>query len=115
MKRVLLGLLFVLASSGMAQTPDTPKKDVSAVTKKVPSKTALVFVQKADSTWEPRMVQVGISDWDYTEVISGLKEGERVALLSAALLQAKREASNEAMSQRLGTSSPLGAASSTRP
>ncbi|MDQ8155541.1 MAG: efflux RND transporter periplasmic adaptor subunit, partial [Gemmatimonadota bacterium] len=30
------------------------------------SRTGLVFVQKADSTWEPRMVRLGVANFDYT-------------------------------------------------
>ena len=52
-------------------------------------RSGLVFVQKADSTWEPRVVRLGVADYDYTEVVSGLQPGEKVALLSAAALQAQ--------------------------
>jgi HlyD family secretion protein len=51
----------------------------------------VVFVKK-DGKYTPRMVRVGISDFDYTEVMSGVTQGEQVALLGAALLQAQREA-----------------------
>lgn len=70
----------------------------------------LVFVQKADSAWEARMVRLGVADYDYTEVLSGLEEGERVALLSAAALQMQREQSQNMMRQMQGGSSPLGGA-----
>ncbi|HUQ98623.1 MAG TPA: efflux RND transporter periplasmic adaptor subunit [Gemmatimonadaceae bacterium] len=50
----------------------------------------VVFVKKGDK-YEPRMVRVGISDFDYTEVLSGVTQGEQVALLGAAVLQAQRE------------------------
>jgi HlyD family secretion protein len=36
-------------------------------------------------------VRVGISDFDNTEILSGVNQGEQVALLGAALLQAQRE------------------------
>ena len=74
------------------------------------SRSGLVFVQKADSTWEPRMVRLGVANFDYTEVLDGLKEGERVALLSAAAMQAMRQAQNDRARQMMGGSGPLGGA-----
>lgn len=50
----------------------------------------VVFVKK-DGKYTPRAVRVGISDFDYTEILSGVNQGEQVALLGAALLQAQRE------------------------
>ncbi|MBI2406953.1 MAG: efflux RND transporter periplasmic adaptor subunit [Gemmatimonadetes bacterium] len=72
------------------------------------SRSGLVFVQKADSTWEPRMVRLGVANFDYTEVLDGLKEGERVALLSAAAMQAQRQAATDRARQMMGGGSPLG-------
>jgi len=74
------------------------------------SRTGLVFVQKADSTWEPRMVRLGVADYDYTEVLSGLEEGEQVALLSAVALQAQRQENQDRMRAMTGGASPLGGA-----
>jgi len=68
----------------------------------------LVFVQRADSSYEARMVRLGVADYDYTEVLSGLEEGERVALLSAAAAQMQREQSQNMMRQMQGGNSPLG-------
>ncbi|MEO8910508.1 MAG: efflux RND transporter periplasmic adaptor subunit [Gemmatimonadaceae bacterium] len=50
----------------------------------------LAFVKVGDK-YTPRVLRTGISDFDYTEVISGLNEGEQVALLGAAVLEAQRE------------------------
>ena len=50
----------------------------------------VVFVKK-DGKYIPRVVRVGISDFDNTEIISGVTQGEQVALLGAAVLQAQRE------------------------
>jgi HlyD family secretion protein len=50
----------------------------------------MVFVKKGDK-YSPRPVRVGISDFDYTEILSGVTQGEQVALLGAAVLQAQRE------------------------
>lgn len=80
------------------------------------TRAGLVFVQKADSTWEPRMVRLGVANFDYTEVLDGVKEGERVALLSAAAMQAQRQAQNDRARQMMGGGSPLGgAAGGARP
>ncbi|HKR08537.1 MAG TPA: efflux RND transporter periplasmic adaptor subunit [Gemmatimonadaceae bacterium] len=49
-----------------------------------------VFVKK-DDHYAPKLVRVGISDFDYTEILSGLQQGEMVALLGPAVLQAQRE------------------------
>jgi HlyD family secretion protein len=44
----------------------------------------IVFVQSGQS-YQPRLVQLGLSNFDVVEVVSGLKEGERVALVSGAV------------------------------
>lgn len=71
------------------------------------ARTGLVFVQKG-TTWEPKMVRLGVANYDYTEVTDGLAEGDKVALLSAAALQAKRQEQNDRMKSMTG--SPLGGA-----
>ena len=54
------------------------------------TRAGLVFV--ADSgTFIPRIVRLGASNYDHTEVVSGLAEGERVALLASATLQQRRQ------------------------
>lgn len=50
----------------------------------------VVFVKQGRS-WAPHSVRLGVSDFDYSEVLSGLKEGDQVALLGAAVLQAQRD------------------------
>jgi HlyD family secretion protein len=53
----------------------------------------LVFVA-SDTTdkkkYSPRSVRLGVSNYDYSEVLSGVKEGELVAILNVAALQAKQ-------------------------
>jgi HlyD family secretion protein len=61
---------------------------------------AVVFVIGEDGTIEPRMVMIGLTDWDRTQVVSGLEEGERVALIGLAQLQAQREEFLERMRSR---------------
>jgi HlyD family secretion protein len=74
------------------------------------TRNGLVFVQRADSTWEARMVRLGVADYDFTEVVSGLDEGDRVALLSAAALQMQRQQNQDRIRAMTGGSSPLGGA-----
>jgi len=51
---------------------------------------ALVFVSDSGK-WTPKSIRTGVSDFDYTEVMSGLKEGDHVALLASAAMQAQRQ------------------------
>jgi hypothetical protein len=51
-------------------------------------------------------VQIGVSNYDYTEVRGDLRPGEQVALLGAALLQQTRQQQNERI--RSMTGGPLG-------
>ena len=61
----------------------------------------LVFVKKGQ-TFEPRLVMLGASNFDYTEVVSGVTEGEQVAMLAAAALQAQREQNQDRIRQQTG-------------
>jgi hypothetical protein len=65
------------------------------------TRAGLVFVKKG-TTFEPRLVQLGSSNFDYTEVVSGVKEGEEVALLAAAALQAQRQQQNDRLKANSG-------------
>ena len=113
-----------IASSGVptAATPSTPartparapaangatRQNAGRQGTRAITRTGLVFVQKADSTWEARMVRLGVADYDFTEVVSGLNEGDRVALLSAAALQMQRQENADRMRAMTGGGSPLG-------
>ena len=50
----------------------------------------IAFV-KEDDRFTPRLVRTGASDWEFIEIIGGLKEGEEVALLPSAQLYMQRE------------------------
>jgi HlyD family secretion protein len=55
---------------------------------------ALVYIVTGTApalTFAPRVVRVGMSDLDYTEVVSGLQEGENVLLLTSLAMQASRD------------------------
>jgi HlyD family secretion protein len=58
---------------------------------------AVVFVIGEGEVIEPRMVMIGLTDWDRTEVLGGLDDGDRVALIGLAQLQAQREEFMERM------------------
>jgi HlyD family secretion protein len=65
----------------------------------------LVFVA-TDTTktkkYSPRMVRLGASNFDYSEVLSGVKEGDLVAILNVAALQAKTQADMNQVRGRAG-------------
>jgi HlyD family secretion protein len=71
----------------------------------------LIFVQRG-TTWQPMVLRLGVANYDVTEVLSdSLKEGDKVAMLSAAALQAARQAQ---MDRQKASSSPLGGAQPAR-
>jgi len=55
----------------------------------VDSKGSSVWVENADSTFEVRMVTTGIRNSDKVEIVSGLKENERVVTSGAYLLNSE--------------------------
>ena len=69
-------------------------------------RTGLVFVQIGEGKYEPRLVRLGASNYDYSEVVSGLREGDKVASLAVAALQAKRDQQNDRMRQMTGGGVP---------
>jgi HlyD family secretion protein len=60
---------------------------------------ALVFVSGPQGP-EPRRVLLGMSDWDYTEVLEGVQPGERLVLMSVARLQQQQQDMMNRMRQR---------------
>ena len=63
---------------------------------------AVVFVVAEEGAVEPRMVMIGLTDWDHTQVVSGLDEGDYVAIIGGARLQAERDEMLERMRGRMG-------------
>lgn len=61
----------------------------------------VVFVKGAQGP-EPKTVLLGLSDWDYTEVVRGLEPGTQVYLISVARLQQQQEQFADRMRQRAG-------------
>jgi HlyD family secretion protein len=65
----------------------------------------VVFV-KSGATFEARVVRLGLGNFDYTEVVSGLNDGDEVALLGAAAIQVARDSSNARFRQMTGGGMP---------
>lgn len=61
----------------------------------------LVFISKSGK-YSPRMVRLGVSNFDYSEVLSGLQEGEQVAILNVAAMQASQQADMDRIRGRAG-------------
>jgi len=61
----------------------------------------LVFVA-ANGTFEPRIAMLGVGNYDVTQVLSGLKEGDNVALINAAMLQQQRAKQQQRIQSRMG-------------
>jgi HlyD family secretion protein len=61
----------------------------------------VVFVKTAEGP-QPKFVLLGLSDWDYTEVVRGLEPGAEVYLISVARLQQQQEQFANRMRERAG-------------
>ena len=70
------------------------------------TRSAAVFVVGPTGLAEPRLVQVGLNDWDYTEVVSGLDGTETLAVVGPAQLQAQQQEFLDMMRSR--ASGPFG-------
>jgi len=68
---------------------------------------AVVFVLGADSVPTPKVVQIGLNDWDNSQVVSGLEGNETLVVVSAAQLQAQQQEFLDRMRSRMGNS-PFG-------
>ena len=66
---------------------------------------AVVFVVDEAGNIEARPVVMGLSDWDYAEILAGLEPGEQLALIGAAQLQARQD---ERMERMRGRRRPCG-------
>jgi HlyD family secretion protein len=91
------------AQSGTALTPSTNE----GANRPVRQRQGLVFVSDSSKTqFHPRIVMLGQGNLDFTEVVSGLKEGDRVVMLGALALQAQRQQQQDRF--RAGAANPLG-------
>lgn len=66
------------------------------------SRPGLVFVVDESGRPAPRRVRLGLADWDHTEVVEGVAEGERVVLIAVAQLQEGQRAFEERIRSRTG-------------
>jgi HlyD family secretion protein len=69
---------------------------------------AAVFVLGPDGTPQPRLVQMGLGDWDNTQIVSGVEEGEELVIVTAAQQQAQQAAFLEQVRGRMGGQNPFG-------
>jgi len=66
------------------------------------SRAQVVFVKNGKSL-EARVIRLGLSDFDYAEVVSGVQEGDQVALLGIAEAASQRQQTQQNIRQRMGT------------
>jgi HlyD family secretion protein len=83
------------------------QRGAQAVTNPRAPRPAVVFVMTASGTPEPRAITIALNDWDNTQVLSGLEEGEMVTAIGAAQLQAAQAAQLANMRDRMGGSGPF--------
>ena len=69
------------------------------------SQAQVVFVRTAAGL-APRVVHVGLTNFDYAQILDGLNLGDEVALLSVAELQAKRQADQSQLRARMSSGMP---------
>jgi len=80
------------ARSAMASPPSPGEEE---------SHPGFVFVRGAAGP-EARAVRLGVSDWDFTEVISGVAAGDSVYLISVARMQQQQQRMSDRMRQSTG-------------
>ena len=78
---------------------------VDAAASRRDTRRAVVFVMNEAGVIEPRAVMIGLNDWDFTEVVSGLEEGEQIVIVGAAQLRAQQD---EFLNRIRSNSNPFG-------
>jgi HlyD family secretion protein len=68
----------------------------------------VVFVRDANGQLSARPVLIGVNDWNNSEILIGLEEGEAVALIGGAALQAQQRERQQQMQNRMGGGLPFG-------
>ena len=53
----------------------------------------------ADEQMEPRQVMMGVQDWEFTEIVSGLHPGDEVVLLPSTSLLMSQQALRDRFSR----------------
>ncbi len=88
-------------------TPDAMGADGAIIR----TSTAIVFVLGEDGIPDPRRIVIGLTDFDNTQVVSGLEGDESLVVLAPGQLMAQQQAAAEAQLNRRfggGGSSPFG-------
>lgn len=67
----------------------------------------VVFLVKPGGGYEPRRVTLGLNDFDYSEVIRGLQEGDQIVMISVARLQQQQQEFLNRMRERTTGSGPI--------
>ncbi len=92
-------------SGGFGQGGQTEPGEEDAASRQRETRRAVVFVVAEDGTIEPHGVMIGLNDWDFTEVVSGLEEGDLIAIVGAAQLRASQD---EFLNRMRSNSNPFG-------
>ncbi len=92
-------------SGGLDQGGQTEPGEEDIASLQRETRRAVVFIMAEDGTMEPRGILIGLNDWDFTEVVSGLQEGDLIAIVGAAQLRASQDQIQERMRQN---SNPFG-------
>jgi HlyD family secretion protein len=69
-------------------------------------RTGIVFVTTS-AGYEPRFLTLGVNDWEFTEVIRGVEEGDSVVIISVARLQQSQQEFLDRMRERAGGNGPI--------
>lgn len=67
----------------------------------------VVFVRSADGVVSPRAILIGVNDWNNSEVLIGVDEGEEVLLIGGAQLQARQQQQSQQFRARMGGGLPF--------
>ena len=78
-----------------------PEREAKGARGEGDERPGVVFVQGAQGP-EPKTVVLGLSDWDFTEVVRGLEPGKEVYLISVARLQQQQDQFTSRMRERAG-------------
>jgi len=92
-------------SGGFDQGGQTERGEEDAAARPRETRRAVVFIMAEDGTIEPHGVMIGLNDWDFTEVVSGLEEGDLIAVVGAAQLRASQD---EFLDRMRSNSNPFG-------
>ena len=68
---------------------------------------AVVFVMDSEGQPQPRAISIALNDWDNTQVVAGLEDGEEIAVIGAAQLQAAQAEQMANMRSRFGGGGPV--------